>query len=259
MKDKKSVKLLIVALMLAVMLFLPTVLAATDDNGTFTDEGTETILGDEVLPYYIHLAEDGGIHYKITSDRPIDVYLMDSEDYDAFTSGRPYYFEHRQLDLTYAEYTTNEPAGDYYILIQSNGTYTSTVNYYIEFGPDVGNDLGDLFNGGLFGLLAGSMCLLLFIPFIIDLIIGYWMSKDAKRRGKSGAAWFVIGFFFNILGLIIWLLVRPPLQPAAPYGQPQYQQPYQAPPQQQYYQQQPPPQPQQPYQPPPQDDPYRKY
>jgi len=107
-------------------------------------------------------------------------------------------------------------------------------------------------------LCMGSMMAFALLPLIINILIGYWMYKDAKRRGKSGAAWFVIGFFFNILGLIIWLLIRPPLQPAAPYGQPQYQQPYQAPPQQQYYQQ-PPPQPQQPYQPPPQDDPYRKY
>ncbi len=258
MKDRKSVKLLVIALMLAFMLFLPAVLAETDDSGTYTDQGTATIQGDEVLPYYIHLAEDGGIHYKITSDRPIDVYLMDSENYEAFTSGNDYYYDHRQVDVTYAEYTINEPAGDYYILIQSNGTYTSTVDYYVEFGPDVGG-LGDLFNGdgGMFGLLAGSMCIVWIVLLIIEILIIRWVYKDAKRRGKSGGLWALIVLFTGLLGIIIWLLVRPPIQPPMGYGAypPQQQYYQQQPPPQQYYQQPPPPQ-QQYY--PPQDDPYRR-
>jgi len=106
-------------------------------------------------------------------------------------------------------------------------------------------------------LFAGAYCLIVGIGFLINILILIWVYKDAKKRGASGALWVIIVLITGIIGLIIWLVVRPPLQPVMPYGQPQYQQPYQAPPQQGYYQQ-PPPQPQQPYQPPPQDDPYRR-
>ncbi len=113
------------------------------------------------------------------------------------------------------------------------------------------------------GLLLGGYCIFLVVMLIIDILILVWVYKDAKKRGANGALWIIIILFTGIIGLIIWLVVRPPIQPPmpygqpGPYGQPQYQQPYQAPPQQGYYQQ-PPPQPQQPYQPPPQDDPYRR-
>ncbi|KAA0002527.1 MAG: zinc ribbon domain-containing protein, partial [Thermoplasmata archaeon] len=50
------------------------------------------------------------------------------------------------------------------------------------------------------------------ILFIIWIAIGVWMYRDAEKRGKSGALWLIIGLLFGIigLGLIIWLIVRPP-------------------------------------------------
>lgn len=111
--------------------------------------------------------------------------------------------------------------------------------------------------GGL-ALLTGAYCIVGLVVFIINILILVWVYKDAKKRGASGALWVIIVLFTGIIGLIIWLVVRPPI-PQQPYGPVvvnQYQQPYQAPPQQGYYQQ-PPPQPQQPAQPP-QDDPYRR-
>ncbi len=36
------------------------------------------------------------------------------------------------------------------------------------------------------------------------------MYRDAEKRGKSGALWLIIGLLFGIIGLIIWLIVRPP-------------------------------------------------
>jgi len=59
------------------------------------------------------------------------------------------------------------------------------------------------------GLMA---CILTFaLPLIISLVIGFWMYKDANKRGGSGALWFIIGFFLSLIGLIIWLVVRPPI------------------------------------------------
>ncbi len=249
---KTNLTLFVIGLMLAAMLIVPTALAATPDKGTWT------IQGDEVQRYQIHLAEDGGIHYRITSDKPIDVFLMDADNYNSWTYGQHYSYDDSGsiLDSTHAESTVSKPSGDYYLLIQSHGDYTAHVDYYIEYGPDVDTSILD---GGLMGMFAGAMCIVWIVLLIIEILILRWVYRDAKKRGKSGGLWVLIVLFTGLIGIIIWLLIRPPVQPPMPpqqYGAPQYQQPYQAPPQQQYYQ--PPPQPQQPYQPP-QDDPYQRY
>jgi membrane protease YdiL (CAAX protease family) len=54
-------------------------------------------------------------------------------------------------------------------------------------------------------------CFVMFIPWIIWLILGIWVYKDAEKRGKSGILWFLIVFVLGIIGLIIWLVVRPPI------------------------------------------------
>jgi hypothetical protein len=40
-------------------------------------------------------------------------------------------------------------------------------------------------------------------------LVAIWVYKDAEKRGKSGALWLIIVLLFGILGLIIWLIVRP--------------------------------------------------
>jgi MFS family permease len=60
------------------------------------------------------------------------------------------------------------------------------------------------------GLFAGAFCFAWIIMFIIWIAIGIWMYKDAEKRGKSGALWLIIGLLFGIIGLIVWLIVRPP-------------------------------------------------
>ncbi|MDD5779118.1 MAG: zinc ribbon domain-containing protein [Candidatus Thermoplasmatota archaeon] len=60
------------------------------------------------------------------------------------------------------------------------------------------------------GLFAGALCFFWIIMFVIWIAIGVWMYKDAEKRGKSGALWLIIGLLFGIIGLIVWLIVRPP-------------------------------------------------
>ncbi len=85
--------------------------------------------------------------------------------------------------------------------------------------------------------LAGPIALMSqAVGIIISILIAVFMYKDAEKRGKSGIVWAIIGFFCTCIGLVIWLLVRPPLQQGpAGYGAPPpgYQQPppgYQQPP-----------------------------
>jgi MFS family permease len=74
-------------------------------------------------------------------------------------------------------------------------------------------------DAGLFMGLGLMMCCIVgIIPLIISILIGWWMSKDATKRGKSGGLWFIIGFFLGLLGLIIWLVIRPPIGGEKPAG-----------------------------------------
>jgi membrane protease YdiL (CAAX protease family) len=95
---------------------------------------------------------------------------------------------------------------------------------------------------------AGTMAIVInVISLLISILIAIYMYNDAEKRGKSGILWAIIGFFCGCIGLIIWLVVRPPIQQAPPpgYYPPPQQQPYYPPQQQQSY-----PPPQQPRYPP---------
>lgn len=61
-------------------------------------------------------------------------------------------------------------------------------------------------------------CLIYFIGFIIWIYMIFWIYRDAERRGGSGVLWALLMFFFGwslflmILILIIWLIIRGPIQ-----------------------------------------------
>ena len=62
----------------------------------------------------------------------------------------------------------------------------------------------------LFGL--GLFCIIIpVIWLIIALLIAIWVYKDAEKRGSSGVLWLIIVIIAGIIGLIIWLVVRPPI------------------------------------------------
>lgn len=75
---------------------------------------------------------------------------------------------------------------------------------------DYGNNPMDDWGAAL-GIGTGLCCFFIFIPFIIGLLIAIWVYKDAEKRGKSGALWLIIVWFTFPIGLIIWLVVRPPI------------------------------------------------
>ena len=46
----------------------------------------------------------------------------------------------------------------------------------------------------------------------ITIYLAVWIYRDAERRGQEPALWLLIFLVSNVLGLIIWLLVRPEKQ-----------------------------------------------
>ena len=60
---------------------------------------------------------------------------------------------------------------------------------------------------------TGIYCLCYLIFIILWIYLLFWIYKDAKRRGSSGALWVILFLFFSWIALIIWLIVRGPIQP----------------------------------------------
>lgn len=83
-----------------------------------------------------------------------------------------------------------------------------------------GNETDDFhWNGEWWGVagLGALVCFLPIVAFIMAIAIGVWMYRDAERRGKEGTLWLLVGLIGHVIGLIIWLIVRPPL--LSPEGQ----------------------------------------
>lgn len=97
--------------------------------------------------------------------------------------------------------------------------FTSLATIAIAQDNPWDNTWNDEAAAGFLGL--GLLCCILafLMPIIIGLLIGIWVYKDAEKRGKSGAIWLIINILLPLLGLIIWLVVRPPIggeKPAEP-------------------------------------------
>jgi len=82
------------------------------------------------------------------------------------------------------------------------------------------------YNGNLDGICVGGYFICVIIWFVIAILIALWVYKDAEKRGKSGVLWLLVVLVGGIIGIIIWLIVRPPLtyqqQPPPPSQPPSY-------------------------------------
>lgn len=46
--------------------------------------------------------------------------------------------------------------------------------------------------------------------FVLGILVCIWVYRDAERRGMNGAIWLIIVLLTNLVGLIIYLVVRTP-------------------------------------------------
>lgn len=62
-----------------------------------------------------------------------------------------------------------------------------------------------------FLLLSGCGCIGSLLFLVIHIVIIVWMYKDAtSRKMEAPWIWLLAGFFVPVVGLIVYLLVRPP-------------------------------------------------
>lgn len=74
---------------------------------------------------------------------------------------------------------------------------------------------------GVFGVLFAFGLVMI----VVSIALALWVYQDAQRRGDNAVLWLVIVLLTGIIGLVIWLIVRPPERgphPMAgvPYGYP---------------------------------------
>lgn len=58
-------------------------------------------------------------------------------------------------------------------------------------------------------LFIGSWLICIVVIFIINILLLIWVYKDAQKRGANPVLWLIVVLIAGILGLIIWLIVRP--------------------------------------------------
>jgi hypothetical protein len=82
-------------------------------------------------------------------------------------------------------------------------TSPTTTTYYEE-----DNDMEEVPPAACAGCLAvGAAVPLVFL--VLSIGIALWIFRDAKERGiQSAPLWAILGFFFNVLGLVIYLIAR---------------------------------------------------
>lgn len=57
---------------------------------------------------------------------------------------------------------------------------------------------------------------------IVHIVLAVWVYKDAESRGEKGVLWVIVFLVGGIIGLIIWLIVRPPKASSPDFGDDEY-------------------------------------
>lgn len=63
---------------------------------------------------------------------------------------------------------------------------------------------------------GGGMLMMLVVPLVIQIAVLAWVVKDARaRQVESPMGWMIFVFLVPLVGLLVYLFSRPPLNPPA--------------------------------------------
>jgi len=92
------------------------------------------------------------------------------------------------------------------VAISATVSATNGFDYGFDYEWDIAPEAGWLFG------MTFALCIIFFvICFIIFIVIAIWVYKDAEKRGSNGTLWLIIVIITGIIGIIIWLIIRPPI------------------------------------------------
>ncbi len=194
------VKVFVLALVFMAILAIPTASAITEHSGS------ETIQANQYWYYKVYLPNGGGVEYEIKGNNTMNIYFLDQKNMALYMAGQSFTYidagtslntQHAKMYFT----ISNASGGTYYIVVESAGNWPVNFTYNVKYGEDLETSFFEFF--------GTTTCLISAVFLLIWLAVLIWVYKDAKRRGKSGLLWFLVVLFLNIIGLIIWLIVRP--------------------------------------------------
>jgi len=83
--------------------------------------------------------------------------------------------------------------GIVYLIIRQFGTTNRMLAYQMPSEPR---------------LIFFPIVIFTMMAFVIHILIAVWVYNDAQRRGEEAVVWLLIVLFTNLIGLIIYLIVR---------------------------------------------------
>ncbi|AGB04911.1 protein of unknown function (DUF1883) [Aciduliprofundum sp. MAR08-339] len=205
MNGKSSSMVVVVSLIFLALLVTPVALGE-DVN---SDSGNVSISENQYWYHLIGLPNGGGIRYTIKATGSVNAYLLDENNFQKYAAGQRFVYisggsvlSVQNANVQY--YVNSSAGGKYYLVVESAAPSSVSFSYSLKYGKDVELSIGEFL-----GSLGGKTCILGMLFFVVWLLVLIWVYRDAKRRGKSGLVWFLVVLILNIIGLIIWLIVRP--------------------------------------------------
>lgn len=87
-----------------------------------------------------------------------------------------------------------------------------SIHHHSDFSDFIDGLFAAAFCSGCMGVLI----LISLLPVIFTIVISIWMYNDARRRGDPNAVvWAILGLMFNVVGWLIYLVVRGSAPPPA--------------------------------------------
>ena len=196
-----------------------------------TTNGTDTIARDSYESHKVVL--NNGILNSVTFTATvdigpnIDVFFMTSSDYNTYLSHGSLHYNPSISRLNVSLATVSGillDDGTYYFVLDNTdaGTLmpvnpevpTATVAWTLN----VQDNKGAQEALGFMGLAMGMCLAVIVIGIVIRILILIWVYRDAEKRGASGVLWLIVVLLLGLIGLIVYLIVRPKGPAAPPQG-----------------------------------------
>ena len=196
-----------------------------------TTNGTDTIPRDSYKSFKVvlnsGLLNTVSFTATVNSGPNIDVFFMTSSNFEKYKAGSAFDYETYLSDLNTSS------------AVESGGLLTDGTYYFVLDNTDKGTPLpanppipaatvawtltsedlaGAEDAAGWFGFAFGLCLVVMVLAIIIRILILIWVYRDAEKRGASGVMWLIIVILLGIIGLIIYLIVRPKTPVAPPPG-----------------------------------------
>jgi len=113
-------------------------------------------------------------------------------------------------DIVSAVFQKQTEGGTLTVQLVKDGVVVASQTTTAAYGiVSVSHSFAELPGSEEAGAIIGGIVLFAIFWFIVAILLCVWVYRDAKARGENAALWLIIVLIAGIIGLIIWLIVRP--------------------------------------------------